>query len=202
MKYELKNYIWANLVAIAGYPLFWYIKEAIQMFKNHSFYGFTWLTSLILCPYIFITIIFILFVFFIEYIFKKKFSVKETKRNYNTLYKIVFYTGFSLYIVHTIFCFLYILYAIINNVFFNNLSPYNLLNTSLLTPFVLYYCYVKQVVQQYSCNNISNCGISFIFFIYEFIKYYISGAGGGEVIVFMVLIYVLPYCLIVALIFF
>ena len=118
MKYELKNYIWANIIALAGYPLFWYIKELVQIAKVNSLYGFFWITSLILCPYIFVTFLLAFIVFLIEYICKNKLQTNYRNKDYNLCIKILFYTGFVLYLIFLIFCIFYILYAIIYNLYF------------------------------------------------------------------------------------
>ena len=63
---RLKNHISTNFLALAGYPLLWYIKDALvrisnppnTVFNTNSVSGFEWFTSVHFCPYMFLTLVF------------------------------------------------------------------------------------------------------------------------------------------------
>ena len=41
-------------------------------------------------------------------------------------------------------------------------------------------------------------GYPLFFYIYNILKYYFAGAGGGEIIAFLTIIFAIPYCIFVA----
>ena len=119
---SIKSQIHTNFLALAGYPLLWYIKDIILEFFD------TPLTKLETTPitnilftigtsyfsYMFLTLISALLLFAIRlaYIKLRKQNIKT--KNSSFLYNILFNIGFSLYLFSFIIFILYICFLSIN----------------------------------------------------------------------------------------
>ena len=122
---NIKNLIHTNFLALAGYPLLWYIKESIiyiinaplTMYETKSFTAFGYLTSFIFCPYMFLTLIIALFLYLIGFICKKIRKINPKEKQNSLFYNIFFNIGFSLYLFFTLFFVCYIFVFIIRDIF-------------------------------------------------------------------------------------
>ena len=115
---KFKNHIHTNFLALAGFPLVWYIKESFTCFYEiKSFYAFGFVTSFYFCPYMFLTLLTALILFIIGYAYKKIRKIAPEKKQNNLFYNIFFDTGFSLYLFFSIFFVLYLCLCIITDIF-------------------------------------------------------------------------------------
>ena len=122
---KFKHRIHTNFLALAGYPLMWYIYESIQCFidapiTSHGFKdptAFEFLTILVFIPYMFLTLFIALILFMIGFVYKKIKRTEYKEKQNNLMYNIFFNTGFSLYLLFTIFFIFYFSYILIINIF-------------------------------------------------------------------------------------
>ena len=121
---KFKNQILTNFLAFAGYPLIWYIIEAIYIINvepltvqgTKSLYGFGFVTSLFFCPYMVLTLILALLLFIVGFIYKKIRKLNNIQKNNNIFYNVFFNIGFSLYLFFCIYFILYISYCLITDI--------------------------------------------------------------------------------------
>ena len=122
---KFKNHIYTDFFALIGFTLLLYIYKSIEaiytapltMYGTKSLYGFWFITSFFFCPYMFLTILLALFLFLIEYTYKKIRKIKAKEKTNSDFYNVFFNIGFSLYLFFSTFFAMYVSFCIITDIF-------------------------------------------------------------------------------------
>ena len=123
MNNKFKNHVYTNFLALAGYPLMWYINTSINyihsapltIYGTKSLHGFWFITSFFFCPYMFLTFLIALVLFIIGCIYKKIRNIEQQEKNNNIVYNIFFNIGFSIYLIFSVFFFVYVCFCVIKD---------------------------------------------------------------------------------------